>query len=572
MLCRVSTRSQENKGESLFNQDREIVKWAEAHGIAIRRKVEVAESGGDAVELQGAQFVFNRRAEYTELIVEYQAMKPAERPNAIVIDWLDRWSRSVFEFNGLKKAFRALGIRMLAIGNELDVTDPKNDLVTNILVSIGEEQLRIVQGKVGEARRSRRQRGKWQGCSCPDGYRTHAPECPGLTEVLRENAKGEMKAFKVRSCGCSPVVLRRDPDREATILEAWRLLDTSTMTWQGMADEMNARGFHLPDGRPFKWYHLYRMGENPHYAGIMTTERTVRVNPYSKKFKHVTRLDDWQLNPDTDCIPEPYVRQELFWDIRRRRFSNETRFQCRSKAGSASELTGLLFCPQCDRLMSSWIAYEKKKPGVPPSERRRRIYMECRRSGSACANKKRVRVDVISKKLIELLAELTVMSDSAIAAAMQLRQSTDARRVLEAERRRLIDAIATAENSRHGLTKLLASGALTQAEVEEELFDHRRDRTQAQTRLAEVERELRQTDARTDFDQARTAIGWLRDQWDLLTAKERAETLRLLVERVSYMPNGRTHPEKVHIVRYGRAFVDPSSIATEAGSLRTKGA
>ncbi len=67
-LYRVSTRAQETEGESLFNQRREVEeKWAVPNGIVVRKRIAVAESGKGALQLSGAGFSFNRRAEYTEL-------------------------------------------------------------------------------------------------------------------------------------------------------------------------------------------------------------------------------------------------------------------------------------------------------------------------------------------------------------------------------------------------------------------------------------------------------------------------------------------------------------------------
>lgn len=569
VLYRVSTRGQESEGESLFNQSREVEeKWAAPHGIRVRRRIEVAESGKSALRLVGNAFVFNRRAQYTDLIVEYQSMPESARPDAIVIDWVDRWSRNVLEYSGLIAAFRMLGIRLLAIGDGLDLTDPRNDLVAHIRAAVGQEQVRIIKEKVCESRRSRRERGKWQGGSCPDGYRTHDPSCPGLKAVTKETPDGKRRTVKVRACDCPQTVLRRDPAREATIICIWQLLETSALSWQAMADELQTKGLCRPDGKAYGWHDLYRLGENPHYAGVMTSDRWVRDQHDSSKIKRRRPLREQNLKKDTDCILDPYVSEEVFWNIYERRYNKHTRNLSRSKHGSVSELTGILYCPKCDRPMSSFYGQSSKKTGHGNprlSPIKKYIYMWCSKAQGAtptCSNRQRVRVERFSRALVDRLAATTRMSDAAILAALKLRQSQGSLRDLETEHKRLTRDIELADAARHTLTKLLVAQTMTQAEFEQEIFQHRRDKSVAESRLRVVEAQLSQQRAQPDFGKARYTIEWLAERWTDLTVAERAEALRILVERVTYEPNGSVNPDTIEIVSYGRAFVEPAFTGT----------
>lgn len=566
VLYRVSTRAQEQEGESLFNQQREVeTKWAEPHGIKVRRRVEVVESGKSALQLRGSALYFKRRAEYAALINEYQQMSQSERPDAIVIDWVDRWSRDVLEYSALVTAFRMLGIRLLAVGDALDLTDPRNDLVTHIRAAVGQEQLRITKEKVREARRSRRERGKWQGGTPPDGYRTHKPDCAGRKAIRKETPDGKHHVVMVRTCDCPQTVLQRNPQRESTLRYIWSLLQSSPLSWQAMTDDVNAKGYRRPNGTPFRWHDLYRIGENPHYAGVMAYDRWFR-DRYDGSIKRKMPLADQTLVRDNDSIPEPYITEETFWNVYKRRFNHQTRYLPRSKNGTVSELTGLLYCPTCGRLMSTLYSLSAKicgngKPRKSP--RKRYAYMWCTHSqgrSPTCTNRQRVRVDRISALLIDQLCEVAVLSDEAIVAALKLRSSQGSIRQLESERKRLVAAVETADNSRHALVKLLASGAMTQAEVEAELFEHRRDRAAAELRLREVDAALSRQHARPDFERARTTLSWLKARWTDLTVTERAEALRLLVDKVTYTPSGTTQADRVSIVAYGKAFIESSPI------------
>lgn len=567
-LYRVSTRAQESEGESLFNQRREVEeKWAEPHGIKVRRRIEVAESGKGALKLTGNAFVFSKRAEYTDLIVEYQAMKPSQRPDAIVIDWVDRWSRNVLEYSGLVTAFRMLGIRLIAIGDGLDLTDPRNDLVTHVRAAIGQEQLRIIKEKVSEARRSRRERGKWQGGTCPDGYRTHDLNCPGLSVITKETPDGKRHQIKVRACNCPQTVLQRDPERESCLRFIWSLLDSSPLSWQAMTDAVNEKGFRRPNGTEFRWHDLYRIGENPHYAGVLAFDRWFR-DEHDGSIKRKRPLNEQVLVADNDSISDPYISIESFWEIYKRRFNHQTRYQPRSKNGTVSELTGLLYCPECGKPMSSFFNLSNKwtRQGNPrKSPRRKFIYMWCKDAqgkSPSCGNRQRVRVERLSLMFMDLIAATTTMSDEAIVAALKLRSSQGSIRSLETERKRLLKVVETADNARHALTKLLASGAMTQAEVEADLFEHRKDRTAAEGRLREIDAELTRNHARPDFEKARQTVAWLREHWATLTVLERAEALRLLVDKLTYEANGTVNPDRLQIAAYGRAFIEPAAIQT----------
>ncbi len=571
VLYRVSTRAQESEGESLFNQRREVeTKWAEPAGIKVRRRIEVAESGKSALRLEGAAFVFNRRAEYADLVVEYQGMKPAERPDAIVIDWVDRWSRNVLEYAGLVSAFRVLGIRLLAVGDGLDLTDPRNDLVTHVRAAIGQEQLRIVSAKVREQRRSRRERAQWQGGRTPDGYRTHEPDCKGRVEVPNVGPDGtEHAPSLVRACKCDKTILHRDPAREACIAFIWKMLETSPLSWQGMADAINDAGYRNKYGHLWTWGTLYRFGENAHYAGVLAYDK------WDEDGKALRPLDEQTLEPDNKAIPDPYIGIETFRAIHARRYKAKTRHQRRSTSGSTSELTGLLFCVECDRQMSSFISQSGRlnrhgNPRTTPV--RKLIYMRCQNAQgryATCSNKRPVRVAYVGETLMGVLASVSVMSDDAILAAMQLRKSETATRALERERNHLEEVVATAAAARHHIVRLVASRAISQAEGEADLFLHKQDRAKAETRLREVEAELSRSHAVPDLAAARNVITWLRENWTSLTVAERAEALRLLVDRATYEPNGSVSPTVVRIVAFGRAFVEPAALPA-ATKIRKK--
>lgn len=563
-LYRVSTRAQENKGESLMNQERAVRTWAAEHGIQILQEIRAAESGKSALRLVGAGFQFARRAAYGKLIVDLQKTPRAERPDAVVVDWTDRWSRNTLEFVAIVKAFRELGVKLLAIGDDRDLTDRGSEMELQIRATFAEELLRVTSNKIKENRKFRRESGLWQGGAPPDGYRTHSPECAGLQTVSRDTPEGP-KSFSVRACRCPQTVLRQDPKRAPVFRFIWELLERSPKSWEGMVDEVNARGYRKPNGKLFRWNDLYRIGENPHYAGILATDRWEREE-YDGSIKRRRQLVEQTLSPSPETIPEPYISIEKFWEIHQRRFAQKTRTLRRSKGGSSSEVTGLVRCPDCGEVMSSFRQLSPKKGGhgnPRRSPRRSYPYMDCpnavRRSGReiTCGNTQRVRADTIGRLLIDHLAQITVMSDEAIERALALRKrSKTEQSALVRERTDLLRTIETSDNARHVLLKNLSAGHITQAEFEREIFTFRIEKNAAETRLRETERELRTRHAKPDFTTARSTISWLSEHWDALTIEERAEALRLLVREVSYQPVSGVHVKNVAVRIYGSAFVE----------------
>ena len=571
-LYRVSTREQEQRGESLYNQERDVHKWASENGIQITKEIKSAESGKCALRLVGGSFQFDRRLGYASLIAELQKAPPATRPDAVVIDWRDRWSRNVLEYVGIIKAFQHLGIRVLSVGDEKDLTDPDNALMLQVMAVIAEEQLRVTSGKVKEARRSRRERKLWQGGSAPDGYRTHESACPGRVDVSREGPDMR-RSFRQRACNCRPDVLYIDPAREGTIRYLWDLLENSPMSWQAIAEQMNDRGHRRPNGKPWRWNDVYRIGENPHYCGILATNRSIR-DAFDGTITRRRPLLEQDLVAAPNAIPNPYVTEATFWSTWNKRFNKQTRHLTRAKNGASSELTGLVACPDCSSNLTTTYSLSSKicgngKPRKSP--RKRYVYLSClvskvveRGSEPKCRNRQKVRADILSRQLIDDLARLVVLSDDAVIEAMRIerRAAVDVIALAE-EKRTLARSAKLASDARHTLTRQLVAGVLTDAEYQAELFRFREDVAQCETRISAIDESTSRASHRPDLRRARKTVEWLSEKWEVLTVCERAEALRLLVDRVTYEACTKGQPMRIRILSSGSAFAD------SAGSFST---
>ena len=559
-LYRVSTRAQENEGDSLSNQARAIEEWAHRLGITVRHTVRVAESGKSALQLKDGAFRFSRRKEYGALILSYE--KRIDLPDAVCVDWMDRWSRDPHEFLTLIKTLQSCGIRLLSIGDSEDLTDPRNALLATVKSAVAAEQLRVTSDKVRESRRSRRERARWQGGRVPDGYRTHAPECPGRANVKRQDPDGVERTFTVRSCSCPCDVLYRDPTREATITAIWEMLARSPLSWQGLADALNEAGHRRRSGGLLVWNDVHRIGENPHYAGIMVCDRWEQHRDVGR-FARLNPLERTSLRPSDGAIVDPYISEDEFWRVHQMRYRGNRRHLRRSKRGGSNELIGIVVCPGCQTPMTSLYSISSKVCGsgyARKAPRKRYAYLICaqaKKDADSCAiGRRRFAIEPLGVALVEQLAITAAMSDSAIMKALALRDPAKPRKVLQREHAQLESQLLIADTTRRFLQQERALERITDDDYQRDLFDLRRKAEQTKRRLEEVRSMLGNAHARTSFAAVRTTVAWLAENWASLTAAERGEALRLLVLRATIGPDG-----KLGILEYGPGFVEaPSAV------------
>jgi hypothetical protein len=415
----------------------------------------------------------------------------------------------------------------------------------------------VTSDKVRENRRSRRERARWHGGRVADGYRTHLPECPGRTTVVRDGPDGVQRSFSVRGCSCPTDVLHRDPAREATIAAVWDLLARSPLSWEGLADALNEAGYRRRSGAKLAWVGVHRIGENPHYAGIMTCDRWEDSHDVGR-FARLRPLSKTSMRPSEGSIVNPYVSEDEFWRIHRLRYEGDRRHLRRSKRGGSNELTGLVYCPACGGPMTSEYGMSKKtgRKGRPrEAPIKRYAYILCARAkvdaSSCAAGRKRYTVAAFGKALVEQLAATAVMDDAAIIKALQLRDPGRPRNSLQREQPQLESQLAEADVTRRFLQKERALERITDDEYQRDLFDLRSRTEQTKRRLEEIEAALSSTRGRPSFALVRRTVAWLSAHWASLTIAERGEAFRLLVARVTVSPDGLPK-----VLQYGPGFVD----------------
>lgn len=99
--ARVSTLAQESEGQSITNQERAFKHWLERTGHALVRGYREAASAGS---VEG-------RAQFQRMIAEL----PRTKPDAIVVDTLDRFTRNIRDGLNLMEQLRGHRVGLLAI-------------------------------------------------------------------------------------------------------------------------------------------------------------------------------------------------------------------------------------------------------------------------------------------------------------------------------------------------------------------------------------------------------------------------------------------------------------------------
>lgn len=147
--ARVSTLAQESEGQSLPNQERVFARWIERSGAVRVRAYREAASAGT---VEG-------RAEFSRMIDEL----PTTKPDAIVVDTLDRFTRSLLDGLHLLEQLRGHKVGLLPLDwrreRPIDVDDDRDwdDVVQEFTGA--ERERRRIRRRIVRAYEGRRERG-----------------------------------------------------------------------------------------------------------------------------------------------------------------------------------------------------------------------------------------------------------------------------------------------------------------------------------------------------------------------------------------------------------------------------
>lgn len=222
--CRVSSEEQAASGQSLAAQDEKIRLYCRLHGLEL--VAVLVDAGVSAKSL--------KRPALAEALAGLKAGTAA----GLVVVKMDRLSRSVRDWSHLVETYfgdRA-GSSLLSVEDSIDTRTAAGRLVLNVLVSVSQ----------------------WEREAA--GERTRA--------VLRHKAdKGEAVSRAPRGLRIEGKRLVADPESDGLRLAARaRQLRAAGMTFQAVADALDAEGFRPTKGRRFYATSARRLVNNPRLA------------------------------------------------------------------------------------------------------------------------------------------------------------------------------------------------------------------------------------------------------------------------------------------------------------------
>lgn len=91
--------------------------------------------------------------------------------DVVVVHRLDRLTRNLSDFQQIIAEFNAHNVALVSVTQQLDMSHHVGRLATNILTSFAEFEREMVGQRVKEKRAATLESGRWQGTSCPLGYR-----------------------------------------------------------------------------------------------------------------------------------------------------------------------------------------------------------------------------------------------------------------------------------------------------------------------------------------------------------------------------------------------------------------
>lgn len=128
--------------------------------------------------------------------------------DVVVVHRLDRLTRNLSDFQQIIAEFNAHSIALVSVTQQLDMSHHVGRLATNILTSFAEFEREMVGQRVKEKRAATLQNGRWQGTSCPLGYRikndcllVDADESAIVKELFSRYASQESVTALIRDLG-----------------------------------------------------------------------------------------------------------------------------------------------------------------------------------------------------------------------------------------------------------------------------------------------------------------------------------------------------------------------------------
>ena len=226
LYIRVSTDEQAQEGFSIDNQKRACMDYAQMQGYHIQK---VFTEGGKSARTTD-------RPAFQELL---SALK-VQSVDAVIIYKIDRFARNVGDFSTIRKQFKNMGIKLLSVCENGDVTE---GLIGNIFASVAEWESDVNGQRTRDALMQKYREG-WQPSPLYLGYRSVGGERERKT--------------------CEP-----DPYVAPIIKELFELYATGGYSILGITDWLQSKNIISRNGTPLGHSVVCNILNNPYYHGLI---------------------------------------------------------------------------------------------------------------------------------------------------------------------------------------------------------------------------------------------------------------------------------------------------------------
>jgi site-specific DNA recombinase len=423
VYVRVSTDEQANEGFSIENQKRACLEYAKTCGYHVKR---VFHDDGKSARTTD-------RPAFQELLRTAKET-PVE---GIVIYKIDRFARNVSDFSSVRKGFKDLGIKLLSVSENGDVTE---GLIGNIFASVAEWESDVNGQRTRDALMQKFREG-WQPTPPPLGYRSVGGERDRKT--------------------CEP-----DPYVAPIIKELFELYATGNYSIIEIQDWLEEKNIVSKGGRLLGHSVINNILRNPFYYSL------IRWHGESKIGKH-----------------EPIIDKLLF-DTCQYVLAKHRDFLMRKRVHSFL-LRGFLYCAECgQRYTAEWHydAHKLKNRGGRIS------YYHCPKYERNGCPASYVETEILELLVEEEMKKLQFSKEFVRIVVLKTREIIDDnRRELSSRKQAIINKKTALESRRNKLEDSLLDGT-----IDREMF--KRKHVEIQDKLLRLDEQLQDLDHKSRID------------------------------------------------------------------------
>ena len=500
---RVSTKGQEERGESLKVQTARLRKHAEEEDWDLTICPE-AKSAKDE----------KHRPKFQSLLADLEA----GRMDGLVATTLDRLWRNFDE--------QRIGINLIhdkwrravkTLDGEVDMKTPSGRLITGLRGLVAQHEREKTGERVTHAMLHRAKNGLWNGGPTPYGYR------------LIPVATGERKL--------NPVINEEEAEVLRQISTVF-LLDRRTI--RGTCHAMNEAGYRTREGEQWANQTIRRLLTSTIYTGELIYNRRDTTNDKTKQRAEAEHIRV------AGALPA-IIGVEMFNEVQKM-LAARPRFQSRGRVAQ-NLLAGLVKCEACGGNMSGQAMFGSRDRRLPEEKRgQRHRYYRCfnyvQKGKTACTGQG-VRADVVEANVVRSLFSLRVDAGR-LRKLVDEQQGRDqaAAKVEQREVCRLEQALKKIEKRDARIKVGFAQGLYSMEEAKEQ----RHNAAEEQTRIGDsLEKAKALVSTRKELFNVE---GWLQKMvWmeDMKTAKDffdsydfewRRRLIQDMIEKVVVGPSG----------------------------------